>query len=496
MADLGNAYVNIVPKAPGIENNIENLLGGGGAGEKAGKSLGKRLLGGLAAAGIVSGVGKILKSAFDAGGNLEQSFGGLDTIYGDAADSAKAYALQAAQAGISANTYAEQAVGFGASLKQAFGEDLEGAANAANTAIMDMADNAAKMGTPIENLQTAYQGFAKQNYTMLDNLKLGYGGTKTEMERLLKDAQEITGVEYNIDNLGDVYEAVHVIQGELGLTGVAAAEAKGTLTGSANAMKASWENLMAAMTTGVGFQEAMANMGESVKAFAENVLRMLGELVPQLPGLIMGLADVVIDNAPAFIASGAELIVKMAVGLVQAIPKIVAKIPEIFAGIKNAFSGIDWASLGRDLINGIVNGLVSAASALYNSVRNIIRNALDGGREEAEVGSPSKLFANELGRWIPPGIAMGAEQNMAPLNRAMTGIIDTTLADMQRAMATPTQAADNSASIERGMAALASRPVQVGVTLDANARKMLRVIRTENYSETKRTSYNGLAAMA
>ena len=223
---------------------------------------------------------------------------------------------------------------------------------------------------------------------------------------------------------------------------------------------------------------------------------MLGELVPQLPGLIMGLADVVIDNAPAFIASGAELIVKMAVGLVQAIPKIVAKIPEIFAGIKNAFSGIDWASLGRDLINGIVNGLVSAASALYNSVRNIIRTAWYGGREEAEVGSPSKLFAYALGRWIPPGIAMGAEQNMAPLNRAMTGIIDTTLADMQRAMATPTQAADNSASIERGMAALASRPVQVGVTLDANARKMLRVIRTENYSETKRTSYNGLAAMA
>lgn len=172
MPDLGNAYVNIVPKAPGIQNNIGELLddGSSGVAEKAGKGLGSKLIKGLAAAGIATAVGKTLKSAFEAGGNLQQSFGGLETIYGAAADAAKAYAQQAAQAGISANSYAEQAVSFGASLKAAFGGDTAAAAEAANIAIMDMADNAAKMGTPIESVQAAYQGFAKGQYQLLDNL--------------------------------------------------------------------------------------------------------------------------------------------------------------------------------------------------------------------------------------------------------------------------------------------------------------------------------------
>lgn len=171
MADLGTAYVNIVPKAPGIESSVENLLNGGdGGAEKAGAGWGKKILGGLAAAGIGTAAVNLVKGAFAAGGALEQSFGGLDTLYGDASAAAKQYAMNAAQAGISANEYAEQAVSFGAALKAAYGGDTAAAANAANTAILDMADNAAKMGTPLESLQNAYQGFAKGNYTMLDNL--------------------------------------------------------------------------------------------------------------------------------------------------------------------------------------------------------------------------------------------------------------------------------------------------------------------------------------
>lgn len=171
MADLGSAYVNIVPKAPGISGKVEDLLeGGSGGAEKAGAGWGKKLLGGLAKLGIGAAVGSMFKQAFDVGGKLQQSFGGLDTIYGDAAGQAKLYAQAAASAGISANDYAEQAVAFGASLKQAFGGDTTAAMSAANTAILDMADNAAKMGTPLESIQAAYQGFAKQNYTMLDNL--------------------------------------------------------------------------------------------------------------------------------------------------------------------------------------------------------------------------------------------------------------------------------------------------------------------------------------
>lgn len=174
MADLGNAYVNIVPKAQGIEGNIEKVLNGGGGGaEAAGKSLGKRLLSGISALGIGALVVGQIKAAFDAGGDLQQSFGGLDTIYSEASAQAKEFAMQAASAGISANSYAEQAVSFGAALKAAYGGDTQSAMQAANTAILDMADNAAKMGTPLENIQSAYQGFARGQYQLLDNLKLG-----------------------------------------------------------------------------------------------------------------------------------------------------------------------------------------------------------------------------------------------------------------------------------------------------------------------------------
>lgn len=168
MAELGKAYVQIVPSARGISGAISSELGGESI--SAGKSAGANIASAIKGAIVTAGIGSAIKSALDAGGDLQQSYGGLETLYGDAADAAKAYAVEAAQAGISANTYAEQAVSFGASLKQAFEGDTKKAVEAANTAILDMADNSAKMGTDITSIQTAYQGFAKQNYTMLDNL--------------------------------------------------------------------------------------------------------------------------------------------------------------------------------------------------------------------------------------------------------------------------------------------------------------------------------------
>ena len=214
--NIATAYVQIIPTTEGIASGISESLGGEGA--KGGKKFASRFLSGagkfLKIGGVAAAAGFIAltKSAMEAGGALQQSFGGLDTIYGDASEGAKAYAREAASAGITMNSYAEQAVSFGAALKQAYGGDTQKAMEAANTAILDMADNSAKMGTDMSAIQSAYQGFAKQNYTMLDNLALGYGGTKTEMERLLADATALSGVEYNIDNLGDVYEAIHVIQ--------------------------------------------------------------------------------------------------------------------------------------------------------------------------------------------------------------------------------------------------------------------------------------------
>jgi len=535
MPDLGNAYVNIVPKAPGISGKIEEVLNEGAPGAaKAGEGFGKSLLGSLTKLGIGAAVGSMIKQGFEAGGALEQAYGGLETLYGDAAEGAKAYAQAAAAAGISANSYAEQAVSFGAGLKAAFGGDTQKAMEAANTAILDMADNAAKMGTPLESIQNAYQGFAKGNYTMLDNLKLGYGGTKQEMERLLKDAQAISGVEYNIDNLGDVYDAIHVIQGSLGLTGVAANEAKTTLTGSAAAMKASWENLMAAMTTGEGMDDAMANLTTSLGAFGENVVRMLGTLAGQLPDLILGLANVVIENAPDFIVAGAELIIQLVAGLVEKIPDIVATIPDIWDSFKKAWDEIDWTSLGtslieliaggitslndwiktkfndvmtsvfnvvgeiswstlgKNIVNGIISGLWEGATWLYRAVRGLISNALWAGEDEAGISSPSRLFADNIGRWIPAGVAMGAEENMQPLDKTMRSMIDGSLDSAARYSAPAAAASSGSSDADRIIAALQRMEFRADVRLEGDAREIFRMVRTTNNAMARQTAYNAL----
>lgn len=367
MPKIGDAYVNITPKAENIKAEVEKLLGDAGLGGTApGKKTGSSFMSGMKTVVTAAAVGKVIKDAFDAGGAIQQSFGGLETLYADAADGAKTYAMAAAEAGISANSYAEQAVSFGAALKAAYDGDTTAAMEAANTAILDMADNAAKMGTPLESIQQAYQGFARGQYQLLDNLKLGYGGTKTEMERLLADAQKLTGVKYDINNLGDVYDAIHVIQGELGLTGVAAEEAKTTLLGSAGAMKASWENLLAAMMTGEGLDEAFEHLTESSQYFVENVLTMFGNLTEQAPELILGFLDVLIANAPELIAGGIEMLAQLAVGIIQAIPDLVSKIPEIFTALKEGFNLEDWKSIGTDILQAVWDGLVELWSSVVD----------------------------------------------------------------------------------------------------------------------------------
>ena len=194
------------------------------------------------------------------------------------------------------------------------------------------------------------------------------------MQRLLADAEKFSGVKYDINNLGDVYAAIHVIQGELGLTGVAAEEAKGTLQGTTGAMKASWENLMAAMTTGEGLNLAMKNMGESVSNFIDVVVRMGGQIAKQIPDIVKGLAKQVMDRAPDFIAGGAELMVKLAVGIVNGIPKVIAKIPEVFRKVKESFGKVDWGSLGKTLMEAIAD----AAKTMGETVWNAIKSALSG----------------------------------------------------------------------------------------------------------------------
>lgn len=382
-AELGKAYVQIVPSAQGISGSISSAIGGEAT--SAGQSAGFSIAGAIKSAIVAAGIGGTIKTALEAGGNLQQSFGGLETLYGDAADAAKAYATEAAAAGISANSYAEQAVSFGAALKQAYDSDAE-AVEAANVAILDMADNSAKMGTDMGSIQTAYQGFAKQNYTMLDNLKLGYGGTKSEMERLLADAKELSGVEYDIDNLGDVYSAIHVIQEDLGLTGVAAEEASETFSGSLGAMKAAGENLLANLALGEDIGPALATLGVAVQNFVlNNLLPMLGNIFEGIPELLSGLSSTIIgmlnilnNNPDELVQTGISIVTSLVSAIVEAAPYLVEAAWNLIAALGSALINTDWASVGRDLISRLRSSVDLAAGEILGMDSATVEGFLSG----------------------------------------------------------------------------------------------------------------------
>ena len=408
---LGTAYVQIVPSAQGIKGSITNLLGGEAktAGATSGKSLGANIVSFAKKAIIAGAIGKTVMAALNEGAALQQSYlGGLDTLYGDASDKAREYARAASEAGISMNDFSEQAVSFGAALKSAYGGDATKAIDAANTAIMDMADNSAKMGTDLSSIQMAYQGFAKQNYTMLDNLKLGYGGTKTEMERLLADAEALSGVHYDISNLGDVYDAIHVIQQDLGLTGVAASEAATTFSGSFNAMKAAAQNFLGSLTLGQGVSEAMSQLVTSASTFFfGNFLPMLGTLIAQLPGAIYTFLQqglpILVSNVtslissltssissvansltaekvqawaqttlPKLMAAGAKLIGQLAVSLLRNMPKVVSAIGKIGAAIVRGLGSALWGK-----VKAAAEGIKERFLAPIESARDKVRGILD-----------------------------------------------------------------------------------------------------------------------
>lgn len=372
--DLGKAYVQIVPSAKGISGSISNALKGEAtsAGTTTGTTIAGKIKGVLLKAGIGIAVAKGLKASLAAGGALQQSLGGLETIYGDAADAAKEYAKEAYKAGISQNSYAEQAVSFGAALKQAYEGDTAKAVKAANTAILDMTDNAAKMGTPIENIQNAYQGFAKQNYTMLDNLKLGYGGTKSEMERLLADASKLSGQKYDISNLGDVYEAIHVIQGELGLTGVAAQEASQTFTGSFEAMKAAGENVLAALSLG-------QDVGPMMSSFVQTVVTFIGgNLIPMVVNIVKSLPEAIVaavqTGGPMLLSAGQNLISNIMTGLTTGLPQLFTTIqsalPQVLQTITNNLPKA--LSAGTQIIVNLARGILTAIPTVITNVAQMI----------------------------------------------------------------------------------------------------------------------------
>lgn len=371
--ELAKAYVQIVPSAEGIQGKITEALGGepAAAGDAAGQSLGAQLVGTLKKVIAAAGIGKIISESINLGGALQQSLGGVETLFKDSADTVKAYAAQAYKTvGLSANDYMEQTTSFAASLLSSVSQDTQAAADLANMAMVDMADNANKMGTDMQDIQNAYQGFAKQNYTMLDNLKLGYGGTQAEMQRLLKDAEKLSGVHYDLGNLADMYSAIHIIQQEMDITGTTAKEAATTLTGSFAAMKAAAENVMGNWSTGADLTEPLQALADTAQTF------LVDNLLPMIGNVLAGIPEIVYSLVPELLQTGTELLSSLAQGFTEGIPEFFSTaLPQLLAFTDqlrdNAASFVD---AGLNLITQLLNGLIAGLPDLIAYVPDIIIN--------------------------------------------------------------------------------------------------------------------------
>lgn len=345
--NVGTAYVQVMPSASGITGSISKAIGAEST--AAGTAGGKNLVSAMKKVIAVAGISKAVFSSIKAGADLEQSIGGIETLYKDSADKMMQYANQAYKtSGVSANEYMQQVTSYSAGLIKSLGGDTDAAVEAANQVMIDMADNANKLGTPIESIQYAYQGFAKQNYTMLDNLKLGYGGTKSEMERLLRDAEKISGVKYDINNLSDVYEAIHVIQTDLGITGTTAKEAQETIAGSVNMMKAAYQDFIGNLALG-------KDVTPQIEALLKSVVVMAKNVVPAIVNVILGIPKAIIKNWPS---------------IVKAVKDTIAKVVVQWQANKG-----QWLKQGGDIIVNIGKGLIQRIPQFLNALAQIIQNS-------------------------------------------------------------------------------------------------------------------------
>ena len=598
--ELGKAYVQVIPSAKGIGGMLKKSMGGDM--DSAGTSLGKGLGSKIKAAIIAAGIGKVLKTAIFEGAKLEQSLGGVETLFKGSAGRVKKYAAEAYRtAGMSGNEYMENVTSFSAAMISSLGGNTKKAAKLSNQAITDMSDNANKMGTDLSMVTQTYQSLARGQYQMLDNLKLGYGGTKGEMQRLLNDAEKLTGKKYDISSFSDVTQAIHAIQTQMGITGTTAKEAASTISGSFNMMKASAKDFLGNLTLGRDVSKSMENLVTSTGTFLSNLLSALGNIakglvnvigttfpqmfskignslgasmpgliskgltmvtqftaslrknagkfvsagmemllklaqgwansmpvmIQKIPQIITNIAGLINDNAPKIMITGGKIIITLVKGLINAIPTLIANIPQILRAMWNAFTAFNWMSLGSTMISGIagalrsgigslfsaaqslcvtivnafinlptvlfnagataivhliqgfrsawgvitsiggrivvavISGLVSlasrmwssaksaasrmlsafravswgsvgthiisgiirgiagAAGKLFSSMKNLASKALSAAKKVLGINSPSRVFAAEVGRWIPAGIAVGVTKNSGILSSVM-----------------------------------------------------------------------------
>ena len=441
-------------------------------------------VGAAAVGAAATGIAVLTKNALNNYAEYEQLVGGVDTLFKDSSAKVQEYAANAYKtAGLSANEYMDTVTSFSASLLQSLGGDTEAAADMANVAITDMSDNANKMGTDMASIQNAYQGFAKQNYTMLDNLKLGYGGTKEEMQRLIDDANALNASQgkytnYSIESYADIVSAIHDVQVEMGIYETTTDEASTTIQGSVSSMKAAWGNLLVGIaddnanfkTLTEQFVDSLVTVGENIILRINIIIQGLTQLITEASQTIIPLAvqillenlpsivaagmdliialvsgildnidmlidcvlemvdvivDKLIDNLPKLIDGGIRLIAALANGLIRAIPNLVSKIPQIISSIvKGLISGIPAIfDVGKNIVEGLWNGIKSMGSWVSGKVKDFFGGIVGGVKDFLGIHSPSKVFAG-IGGFMAEGLGEGFDDQFKSVKKDIENSID------------------------------------------------------------------------
>lgn len=393
--EVARAYVTIVPSMEGSQKAISQELGVAvdKEGDKAGKSLGQKLLdgtgsvlktggkilGGLAitaATTAVAGVTAITKQALSSFKDYEQLTGGVEKLFGDTADTVMSNASRAfATAGLDANQYMEQVTGVAASLISSLGGDTKAAAKAADMAIQDMSDNANVFGSDIESIQNAYSGFARGNYGMLDNLKLGYQGTKEEMQRLLDDAEKLSGVHYELGNYADIVEAIHVVQTEMSITGTTANEALGTIEGSMNMTKSAWSNFVTALAGGGDITATLDGLKTAIFGVEGASNGLVNNVLPVIESTVNSIVDVL----PEIVSSLLPTVISTIQGVIPQIVTLTGELIPVLTDAIDQLFGDGFDTLVNDVVAAIpqlITSLLNAIPTILNAITNIITSVL------------------------------------------------------------------------------------------------------------------------
>lgn len=434
--DLFDLYAKISMDTSEYYNNLDE------AGSKT-SAFADKLKTGLAtaakvgAAGLATaaaGITALTKQSVENYAEYEQLVGGVETLFGKSADTVMKYAESAYKtAGLSANEYMATVTSFSASLLQSVGGDTEKAADYANRALTDMSDNANKMGTSMELIQNAYNGFAKANYTMLDNLKLGYGGTKEEMARLIEEAAAMTDVQKELGiavdatdmSFGNIVNAISVVQKNMKITGTTADEAGRTIAGSVQSMKSAWANLV----TGLG--DSNADINVLLDNFIDSVGTTGKNLFSAIQRILTNIFATLEERGPDMLAEGVLLLGKLAAGLIAGIPDLVKKIPEIIKKIVVAFQSrsSEFNGIGQDIVKGVWNGIASLASWIKTKVSNFFGGIVDNVKGVLGIHSPSRVFAG-IGENMALGVGEGWDNEYSSIKKGIEGGLDFGMANV------------------------------------------------------------------